>query len=156
MNPAGPEDTRYTAVLALLRTADTLWNASHSLFARWALSPSQFNVLNLLSDQSTGLTQTELGRALIMHRSNVTGLVDRLERRGLIVRREVPGDRRVKRVELTEAGRRLWQEIYPHYRDAAVRIWGRLPARRAHELTGVLETLAAQAEVLSQQIVAAP
>lgn len=73
---------RYQALLQLLRTADCLWNASRVFFARWELSPSQFNVLNLLSDQPDGLSQIKLGCLLITHRSNVTGLVDRLERRG--------------------------------------------------------------------------
>ena len=38
----------YRALMELLRTADTLWNASRVFFERWDLSPSQFNVLNLL------------------------------------------------------------------------------------------------------------
>lgn len=142
-------DPRYTALLALLRAADTIWNASHALFARWDLSPSQFNVLNLLGDRPDGLTQTELGRALIMHRSNVTGLVNRLERRGLLERREAAGDRRAWRVCLTAAGRRLWQEIHPHYRAAAAQVWGRLPAARVRELTRTFETLAIQARQLA-------
>ncbi len=149
-------DPRYTALLALLRAADTLWNASHALFARWDLSPSQFNVLNLLADQPDGLTQSELGRALIVHRSNVTGLVDRLERRGLLVRRKPAGDRRAWRVELTPAGRRLWQEVHPRYRDAAVRVWGRLSAREARGLTRLLETLSANAGALARRITASP
>ena len=65
---------RYRALLQLLRTAETLWNASRLFFVRWDLSPSQFNVLNLLYDQPDGCTQIGLSRSLIMHRSNVTGL----------------------------------------------------------------------------------
>src|SRR5438552_12390052 len=85
---------RYQALLQLLRTADTLWNASRVFFARWNLSPSQFNVLNLLYDHPKGLSQIELGRLLVMHRSNVTGLIDRLEARGLVGRRDNSSDRR--------------------------------------------------------------
>ena len=79
---------RYQALIELLRTAETLWNASRVFFARWDLSPSQFNVLNLLYEQPGGCTQIELSRQLIMHRSNVTGLVDRLEARGLLQRQD--------------------------------------------------------------------
>ena len=53
---------RYRALLQLLRTAETLWNASRLFFVRWALSPSQFNVLNLLYDKPDGCTQIELSR----------------------------------------------------------------------------------------------
>ena len=38
----------YRVLMELLRTADTVWNASRVFFERWDLSPSQFNVLNLL------------------------------------------------------------------------------------------------------------
>ena len=79
---------RYRALLQLLRTSDTVWNASGAFFSRWELGPSQFNVLNLLYGRK-GLSQTELSRELIMHRSNVTGLVDRLEVRALVQRRPV-------------------------------------------------------------------
>src|SRR5438445_9421408 len=110
---------RYGALIGLLRTAETLWNASRVFFARWDLSPSQFNVLNLLYDQPEGCTQIELSRSLIMHRSNVTGLVNRLEARGLVQRRDSANDRRAYRVVLTVAGRKLLQEILPHYYAAA-------------------------------------
>ncbi len=145
-NGPGP---RYRALLALLRAADVVWNASHALFARWDLSPSQFNVLNLLADQPAGLTQTELSRALIMHRSNVTGLVDRLEGRGLLARHDTAGDRRAWRVQLTPAGQRLIGEILPHYYAAAERVWGRVPAARARALTTELDALAKNAEALA-------
>src|SRR5438552_11256890 len=104
---------RYQALLQLLRTAEALWNASRSFFTRWDLSPSQFNVLNLLYDLSAGCTQIELSRSLIMHRSNVTGLVDRLEARGLVQRRDVAHDRRAYRVVLTTAGKKLVRQILP-------------------------------------------
>src|ERR1019366_1699820 len=97
----------YRALMELLRTADALWNASRVFFERWDLSPSQFNVLNLLHHNPEGLSQTDLSRQLIMHRSNLTGLVDRLEERGLVARREVAADRRAYNVVLHRAGTRL-------------------------------------------------
>lgn len=114
---------RYQALLQLLRTADTLWNASRIFFARWNLSPSQFNVLNLLYDQPDGCSQIELGRLLVMHRSNVTGLIDRLEARGLVCRRDSSTDRRAFNVMLTPAGKKLIRQIQPHYHRAAEDVW---------------------------------
>lgn len=93
--------------MQLLRTAETLWNSSRILFDRWDLSPAQFNLLNLLVEAADGLTQSDLSRELLTHRSNITGLVDRLERRGLVARRDQVGDRRAWRIVLTPAGRRL-------------------------------------------------
>lgn len=137
---------RYQALLQLLRTSETLWNASRVLFARWELGPSQFNVLNLLHEVPEGLTQIELSRALVMHRSNVTGLVDRLEARGLVIRRASPGDRRAWRVALTRAGMERIREILPVYYRAAEEVWGTLPIKRAQQLVTELAAVCANAE----------
>lgn len=137
---------RYEALLQLLRTAEALWNASRLFFVRWELSPSQFNVLNLLLDQPAGCTQMELSRSLIVHRSNVTGLVDRLEARGLVARRENNRDRRAYRVVLTAAGRKLIGQILPHYYAAAERVWGGLSARGANKLVAALTVVCANAQ----------
>jgi len=142
----------YRALLELLRTADTVWNASRVFFERWDLSPSQFNVLNLLHANPAGLSQTDLSRQLIMHRSNLTGLVDRLEKRGLVARREVAADRRAYCVVLTAAGTRLLREILPGYYQEAARVWDGLPARRAAGLIADLQQVARNAEQVAAKL----
>ncbi|MFA6544884.1 MAG: MarR family transcriptional regulator [Limisphaerales bacterium] len=141
---------RYQALIQLLRTAEELWNASRVFFARWDLSPSQFNLLNVLTDFPGGCTQSDLSRQLIMHRSNVTGLVDRLEERGLVARKENADDRRAWLVVLTPAARRLLAEIYPHYYTAAEEVWGKLPAARAEKLLTELAVISDNATRAAQ------
>ena len=143
---------RYPALLQLLRASEALWNVSRVFFARWDLSPSQFNVLNSLWDQPGGLSQVELSRQLIMHRSNATGLIDRLETRGLVKRTENDADRRAYVVVLTPAGRRLLQEVLPRYYEAAEKVWGNLTATRAKLLVADLERLSANAKRTVKQI----
>ncbi|HOW64601.1 MAG TPA: MarR family transcriptional regulator [Candidatus Paceibacterota bacterium] len=143
---------RYEATLQLLRTAEMLWNGSRLFFARWDLSPSQFNILNLLRDASQGMSQIELSRYLIMHRSNVTGLVDRLEARGLVLRAETPGDRRAYRVGLTQAGTELMDEVLPHYYRAAEEIWGGAPVGRTQELLKQLTEVCANIERQAREL----
>ena len=137
--------SRYDALLQLLRTANTIWDASRQFFEQWDLSPSQFNVLNLLQSHSEGLSQIELGRQLLTHRSNVTGLVDRLERRGLVERRNVLSDRRVYRVVLTRAGDKLLKVILPHYHREAQHLWDGVSDERIAELLGALERVTGNA-----------
>lgn len=136
---------RYTALIQLLRTAEELWNASRVFFARWDLSPSQFNLLNVLTDFPDGCTQSDLSRQLIMHRSNVTGLVDRLEERGLVTRKENAADRRAWLVVLTPAARKLLAEILPHYHAAAEQVWGKIPTARAEKLVAELAAISENA-----------
>jgi len=136
---------RYAALIQLLRTAEELWNASRVFFAHWDLSPSQFNLLNVLTDFPDGCTQSDLSRQLIMHRSNVTGLVDRLEERRLVARKENASDRRAWLVVLTPAAHKLLAEIYPHYYAAAEEVWGKLPADRAAKLVTELTAISENA-----------
>ena len=138
---SGAPGPRYPALLQLLRTAENLWNASRLFFGRWDLSPSQFNVLNLLSGEQAGLSQIEISRQLIMHRSTATGLIDRLEQRGLLQRRATPGDRRAYRVVLTPAARRLLEEILPGYHRLAEQVWDNLPVARVKRLLADLSRL---------------
>ena len=143
---------RYAALMQLLRTAETLWNSSRILFDRWDLSPAQFNLLNLLVEAADGLTQSDLSRELLTHRSNITGLVDRLERRGLVARRDQVGDRRAWRIVLTPAGRRLMTEILPHYFRAAEQVWDGISVRQAGEVGNVLKAIAVNTEAASARI----
>lgn len=137
---------RYQALIELLRTAETLWNASRVFFARWDLSPSQFNILNLLHEHPGGCTQIELSRQLIMHRSNVTGLVDRLEARGLLQRQDSLTDRRAFIVVLTPAGRKLIRQIQPHYYQAAETVWEGVTIERTKQLVSELAAISDTAE----------
>ena len=148
---AGP-GPHYPALLQLLRTAETIWNSSRLFFGRWDLSPAQFNLLNLLTDQPEGLSQSDLSRELLTHRSNITGLVDRLEKRELVRRRELVDDRRAWRVVLTRDGRELMNEILPHYYRAAEVVWGGVSVRRATEVAAVLQIVAENTERASQTL----
>jgi DNA-binding MarR family transcriptional regulator len=151
MNNASP-DPRYQALIQLLRTAETIWNSSHALFARWNLSPSQFNILNLLHGLPGGMNQIELSRQLLMHRSNVTGLVDRLEQRRLVQRCDTPGDRRAYLVVLTATGRKLMAEILPHYYRASEEVWAGLPPEQAEQLVAQLAEVSSNAERMSAEL----
>jgi DNA-binding MarR family transcriptional regulator len=72
------------------------------------LHPAQAGALLQLTD---ALPMHQLAAELGCDNSNVTGLVDRLEGRGLVARQEDPTDRRVRQVVLTAAGRKMRQRL---------------------------------------------
>jgi MarR family transcriptional regulator, organic hydroperoxide resistance regulator len=74
------------------------------LAAELRLSPAQCHVLHLIERP---IPMGQLAETLACDASNVTGLVDRLESRGLVRRRPSAGDRRVKVLVLTPTGSRL-------------------------------------------------
>lgn len=77
-----------------------------ALAAELDLSPAQCHLLNLI-EPTRPMPMGRLAGALSCDASNVTGLVDRLESRGLIARRPSDEDRRVKVLSLTPLGVRL-------------------------------------------------
>jgi MarR family transcriptional regulator, organic hydroperoxide resistance regulator len=85
--------------------------------AQYDLSPMQAHVLRLL-EPGAPLPMRRLARKLGCDASNVTGIVDRLEERGLLVRAVSAVDRRVKMLVLTEAGIRLRLQIMADLAEA--------------------------------------
>ena len=74
-----------------------------AIAAEFELSPPQATALATL-DPEQPMPMSELAGTLRCDNSNVTGIVDRLEERGLVERRAAEHDRRVKRLHLTEEG----------------------------------------------------
>jgi DNA-binding MarR family transcriptional regulator len=77
--------------------------------AEHALTGAQARLLSLLSLEP--LPMRRLAQKLKCEPSNVTGIVDRLEARGLVERRPDPADRRVKLAAVTEEGRRVARSL---------------------------------------------
>ena len=77
-----------------------------ALAAELELSPAQCHLLNVI-EPDRPIPMGQLAGALSCDASNVTGLVDRLESRGLVERRPSAEDRRVKVLRLTPLGAKL-------------------------------------------------
>jgi DNA-binding MarR family transcriptional regulator len=81
-----------------------------TLCSEFDMTPPQLMTLRRL-DADTPVPTSEVARWLTCDASNVTGIVDRLEARGLVERRPDPGDRRLKMLALTDEGVALRDEI---------------------------------------------
>jgi DNA-binding MarR family transcriptional regulator len=82
-----------------------------AVVAELDLAPMQAKALHEL-DVEQPISMRELSRRLRADPSNVTGLIDRLEARGLVERRPDPNDRRIKGLALTPAGAKLRQRLF--------------------------------------------
>src|SRR5215204_3636102 len=90
----------------LVRLFFTQRSSLPPLAAELELSPAQCHVLHLI-EPDRPIPMGQLAETLACDASNVTGLVDRLESRGLVRRRPSAEDRRVKVLVLTPTGSRL-------------------------------------------------
>jgi len=140
----------YELTKEVMATADTFLRESQRLFRPHGLTAAQFNVLSVLAASAGGLSQRELGDILVVDRSNVTGLLDRLEKSGFVKRTDHPSDRRVYRVSLTAAGRKLWTKVQPRYLKVAGQVAAGLSEKQARETLAVLKSL--QAGAVSWQL----
>ena len=100
------ETPEHEAVMNIVHTGTLLAKESDRVLRPIGITSAQFNLLMLLKYQSRDgtLNQTRLGEMLLVHRSNITGLVDRMEEAGWVRRRAEDGDRRVNRIGLTARG----------------------------------------------------
>ena len=80
--------------------------ASKRRLAPHGVTPAQYAVLKILAERD-GQTGSELGDRLVLDSATITGLLDRLERAGLLERRADATDRRVHRIFVTVQGRAL-------------------------------------------------
>lgn len=104
-----------TGFRALIRVADLLSRVMQPYFSRYGISGSRWGVLRALDraerEGLSGLRMMDLGDRLLVRPPSVTGLLDRLQRIGYIVRHTSPTDRRGKEVRLTRSGRDLIKQI---------------------------------------------
>ncbi len=96
------------AYLNLMRSADTCAREVAALFKPYQLTPAQYNVLRILRGAGdAGLSCGEIAVRMITFDPDVTRLIDKLERRGLVGRARETRDRRVVTVRATAAGSQL-------------------------------------------------
>jgi len=120
-----------------------LWFAQRghlpALAAEFDLSPVQCHVLYLI-EPGQPVPMGRLAETMACDASNVTGLVDRLESRGLIERRPSPEDRRVKVLALTSTGTRVRTKLQRRM-SAAPEQFKRLSPEEQRALARILERL---------------
>ena len=136
-------DLRHETVLNIIHTANTLAALGARMFRGFDLTEAQFNVLFSLKHKNMKITQSDLGKRLVVTRASITSVLDKLQEKGLIDRVIVPGNRRIHHVELTVKGRRLIDKIEPHYRQALQAVMSGLTETECHELISLLERVRA-------------
>ena len=101
----GPEQEAY---LALLRTADALQSVMESRLKQFALTGTQYNALRILRGAGPGgLSCSEVGERMIARDPDITRLLNRLEKLGLVSRTRAKTDRRVIYGKITVSGLKL-------------------------------------------------
>ena len=136
-------DSAHEAIMNIVLTGEILAKEGQRIFRPLGLTDSQFNVLIILRYQAEedGITQTELGERLLVNRSNVTGLVDRMEEAGWVKRTPVEGDRRVNKVQITRQGTNLLERAEKTYYERIRQVMGNLAKKDLAALCSLLQRI---------------
>ena len=128
------------ALVSLQRTADQLhWRMSEML-KEHGLSPTQYNALRILRGaRDEGRACSEIAERMINRDPDITRLVDRLERRGLVARSREGRDRRVITTRITPAGLKLLESLDRPVEDYNRKILGPLGEQRLRTLIELLD-----------------
>jgi DNA-binding MarR family transcriptional regulator len=108
--------------------------------AKLALTPPQFYVLATIG-YAGSLPFGEIGAKMMVTVSNLTGIVDRLEEKKLVVRKRDDKDRRVVHVILTEKGDKLYRSTIPLFEKSVAQVFAGLPKSEQKELSAILRKL---------------
>ena len=133
---ACPEET---AFLDLVRTCDLLSRGPAQVLKAEDLSATQYNVLRILRGTREGLPCGEIGNRMITRDPDITRLLDRLEKRGLISRCRVTKDRRMVMARITPEGLKLLASLDDPVEEAHRAQLGHLGKVRLRELAELLE-----------------
>lgn len=135
---------QHERLLSIFFTGIHLRRRAREFFAAHGLSDVQFNILALIHDlagEGGGISQVELSRRLLVNRSNITSLIDRMEKGKLVRRVPDPDDRRRKVVQLTSKGRKSLLDIEDHYAAEVRRIMSALTEEEQRTLERFLSKI---------------
>ena len=128
------------AYINVLRTADALSRATEGILKRAELSGTQYNVLRILRGAGPeGLACSEIGGRMITRDPDITRLLDRLEKRGLVTRKRGEIDRRVVTTRITATGLRLLTGLNRPVLEAHERQLEHMGRKRLQALIRLLE-----------------
>lgn len=133
--PPCPEEAVF---LDLLRTTDLLARALAGVLKAEHLSPNQYNVLRILRGAQDALPCGEIASRMITRDPDITRLLDRLEKRGLISRCRETQDRRMVMAGITAEGLKLLSRLDEPVEEAHRKCLGHLGRARLRALTELL------------------
>jgi DNA-binding MarR family transcriptional regulator len=145
-SPHKPPPLEEEVFVSFQRAADWLLQGVERLLKPHGLSPAQYNVLRILRGAGPeGLSCREVAERMVTRDPDMTRLLDRLEKQGLLSRERRKDDRRVVTTRITPQGLDLLQRLDQPLRELHRRQLRHIPAARLKALARLLEEVRARA-----------
>jgi DNA-binding MarR family transcriptional regulator len=138
-------DTEAGVFIAFMRVADTFGGEAELVVKAAGLTGAQYNVLRILRGAGTaGLACREIGERMISRDPDITRLLDRMEKRGLITRERQRDDRRVIKTFATASGLQILKTLDQPVRELHQKQFRHLSAKKLSTLAAMLAELQAE------------
>ncbi|MBO1264891.1 MarR family transcriptional regulator [Proteiniclasticum sp. SCR006] len=131
--------------VVLTRALDSVRKSIEKEIRSYGLNPTEFAVLELLYNRGEQTVQ-KIGEKVLIASSSITYVVDKLEKKKLILRTPNPEDRRITQVSITEEGKAMMDDIFPGHVKAVQRILEGLDTWEKEEMITQLKKLGIQAK----------
>jgi DNA-binding MarR family transcriptional regulator len=130
------------AFVALQKAADKLAVQAEQLLKSKGLTGAQYNVLRILRGaEPDGLPCSSIGERMISHDPDMTRLLDRMEKRGLISRERQKDDRRVVKTRVTPQGLEILKKLDAPVREMHKRQFAHMSGAKLKQLVELLEEI---------------
>jgi len=137
-------NTALELYVVLMRASAAVAKRLEPSITKHGLTAAEFGVLEVLYHRGP-LLLGEVQRKILVSSGGITFLVDRLVAKGLVIRRECPSDRRARYADLTPAGEKLIDEIFPEHARQITRLMATLDAGEQRQVTELLRRLGTRA-----------
>jgi len=128
--------------IALQKTADAVGQQAEQLLKANGLTGAQYNVLRILrGSEPDGLACGDIAERMISHDPDMTRLLDRMEKHGLITRQRQTVDRRVVKTRITSKGLDFLRRLDQPIRDLHKRQFSHISGARLKGLMALLEEI---------------
>jgi len=147
METTNGEDLSLKLFIVLTRALQSVKKKVEEDIKKYNLNPTEFAVLELLYSKGDQPIQ-KIGDKVLIASSSITYVVDKLEKKNLIVRKPCPKDRRVTHAGITLDGKNLMDGIFPKHKKVIHEIFGGLNKKEKEVMIEQLKKLGFYAENL--------
>ncbi|MCK5708644.1 MAG: MarR family transcriptional regulator [Candidatus Aureabacteria bacterium] len=131
----------HEALISVWWTGVLLKKESRYFFKPDFATDAQFNIMMIIKYSNSPVTQNDLSERLLVDKSNITGLVDRMEKGGLIQRNKVENDRRSYHIICTSKGKKLIDKFDVLYEKKVQKIMSAFSEKEYKELIRLTKKL---------------
>lgn len=133
-------NSRLKALVVLMRASQSVQDVLRRDIKAYGLNTTEFAVLELLYHKGDQPIQ-HIGKKILLSSGSITYVVDKLEQKGLIVRKDCPKDRRVIYAVITHSGKKFIDEVFPEHEKTVDSIFEELSEEELEKVTQLLKKI---------------